>query len=119
MKYLIDIGTEIVDISNQFPENYKKPTDECNHEEYDHYNEHKIVCSKCNPELWKLSSKETKAYSTYIISKKLQNAKDRYYSDGKSPLSDDEYDSLESSLRAINPNAPILNKVGYDIDSEE
>lgn len=35
-----------------------------------------------------------------------------YYEDGISPLTDDEYDTIEDKLRTIDPNNPLFKKVG-------
>lgn len=67
-------------------------------------------CSKCNPQLF--MSDRSGALSSYLLSQKLLAAKKAYYETGTSKMSDDEYDAMESSLRAINPTAEILNKVG-------
>jgi len=43
----------------------------------------------------------------------LEEARDAYYSgDQDSPLSDAEYDALESQLRDLDPNHPFLKRVG-------
>ena len=87
-KVIVDIGKDrLVDITAYFEESniiHFRPTEE-----------------------------QATAISTYKLSNKIQKAKEDYYKDGTSKLNDWEYDALEDSLRAINPDAPILQQVGY------
>lgn len=54
---------------------------------------------------------------TQSLEQKLQQAREAYYKDGTSPLTDAEYDALEDELRAIDPDNPLLKEVGADTDS--
>jgi NAD-dependent DNA ligase len=53
-----------------------------------------------------------KGYSEQSITAELVKAKNAYYKTGTSHLTDHEYDALEGSLRALCPEAEILQKVG-------
>lgn len=44
----------------------------------------------------------------------LKEAKDAYYGEGQSPLTDTEYDALEDELRAVDPDNEILKKIGAE-----
>jgi len=104
---IVDLGDGTsVDISHHYPDGYLAPTPECIHESG--------ACVLCNPQLFRPSNLESKAISTDMITKKLLEAKCKYYS-GKPIMSDLEYDRLETTLRAINPTAPVLEKVGSDV----
>lgn len=48
---------------------------------------------------------------------KIKKANRDYYLLGESDLSDAEYDQLVEELRKLNPNHPILNKVGDDSEA--
>src|ERR1035437_5010162 len=50
----------------------------------------------------------------------LKSASQKYYSTGKSPYSDKEWDVKYYRLADLNPNDPILTEVGhgYDVDEE-
>jgi len=54
---------------------------------------------------------------TKDLEQKLQQAREAYYKDGTSPLTDAEYDALEDELRAVDPDNPLLKEVGADTDS--
>jgi DNA ligase (NAD+) len=43
----------------------------------------------------------------------LNNARDKYYNEGSSDLSDSEFDILEDKLRQKDPNNEYFNKVGF------
>lgn len=49
------------------------------------------------------------------LENKILEAKKAYYS-GTSVLTDDQYDALENTLKALNANSKILEVVGYQID---
>lgn len=49
---------------------------------------------------------------------KIKEANRNYYLYGESELSDKEYDSMVEELRKLNPDNPILNKVGDDSEAE-
>lgn len=51
------------------------------------------------------------------IEQRLREAREAYYKDGTSPLTDAEYDALEDELRAVDPDNPLLREVGADTDS--
>jgi len=57
----------------------------------------------------------SKAISTYLLTEKILKAKKAYYR-GKPIMSDFDYDKLENNLKVINPDAPVLQMVGYDAD---
>jgi len=61
--------------------------------------------------MWNPTREEAVLFSTEKLSLELKAAKKAYYA-GKPILRDEEFDALEGSLRAINPDAPILQKVG-------
>ncbi len=71
-----------------------------------------MVTPDTHPELWHPTPEQAKEYSTKVLSEAIRQAKVAYY-DGNPIISDFEYDRLETSLRAINPDAPILSEVGY------
>lgn len=50
------------------------------------------------------------------LQKKLMEASQKYYSDGSSTLSDEEFDSLAAQLKEQEPDNPILHKVGFGYD---
>ncbi len=56
-------------------------------------------------------------YSTKVLSERIKKAKRAYY-EGRPIMSDQEYDALETSLRAINPDAPVLQSVGHEEKDE-
>ena len=56
----------------------------------------------------------SREHSTWKITERILKAKRAYYIKGKPTMSDQEYDALEGSLRAINQEAPVLKMVGYD-----
>lgn len=70
-----------------------------------------MCCVICNPTIWSPSQADSILYSTEAITLKLRDAKKAYYS-GNPIMRDEEYDAMENSLRAINPNAKILQAVG-------
>lgn len=43
----------------------------------------------------------------------INKSREEYYVYGKSALSDSEYDALEETIRLLDPNHPILEKVGH------
>lgn len=52
-----------------------------------------------------------------ILQKRIQEASQKYYSDGTSDLSDAEFDNMLERLRKEDPNSPLLNVGhGYDIN---
>lgn len=51
------------------------------------------------------------------IVEQLREAREAYYEDGTSPLSDADYDALEDELRAVDPDAEILKEVGVEPQS--
>lgn len=53
------------------------------------------------------------------LAKILKQAKKEYYTTGESELSDPEYDALEAQLKKLNPDHPVLQMVGYEIEVEE
>jgi len=50
---------------------------------------------------------------------KIKEANRNYYLYGESELSDKDYDSMIEELRKLNPDNPILNKVGDDSEAEK
>lgn len=54
------------------------------------------------------------------LEKTIQDSAQKYYQDGTSPLTDDEFDSIVEELRKINPDSKVLNSVGwgYDVESD-
>ena len=68
-------------------------------------------CINCKPEFW--HPKDAKQDSIEIIAEKIKKAKAAYYA-GSPIMTDHEYDALETSLRALDPNNSILRKVGSD-----
>lgn len=51
------------------------------------------------------------------IEQRLREARNAYYKDGTSPLTDAEYNALEDELRAVDPDNPLLKEVGADTES--
>lgn len=50
---------------------------------------------------------------------KIKDAAQKYYTDGSSPLSDEEFDLLVDELKRINPNSELLKTGwGYDVSSD-
>jgi len=49
----------------------------------------------------------------------LRNARDAYYNHGNSPLSDEEFDRLESELKSLEPRHPYFSAIGSETDAEE
>lgn len=47
-----------------------------------------------------------------ILEQTLREAREAYYSDGSSILSDDEYDALEEQLRLVDPDNELLKEIG-------
>ena len=47
---------------------------------------------------------------------KIKDAAQKYYTDGSSPLSDEEFDLLVDELKRTNPNSELLKTGwGYDV----
>lgn len=101
---------EMVDITKHIHPN--SPTKECSHKKGSY-------CSICNLHLFNETAEISGAVASYLMSKKLQKAKQDYYGKGNSDMTDAEYDAMESSLRAINPEAEILQKVGMEFINGE
>lgn len=55
-----------------------------------------------------------------LLQRKIQEASQRYYTDGSSDLSDAEFDELVETLKHSDPNSSLLHSVGfgYDIDKD-
>lgn len=70
-----------------------------------------VCCPNCHPDMWNPTREQAVLFSTEALSLQIREAKKAYYA-GKPIMRDEEFDALEGSLRAINPNAPILQKVG-------
>lgn len=70
-----------------------------------------VYCVKCKPELWNPSPGSAKAFTVAFLTNKILKAKEAYYS-GSPIITDQEFDSLEGSLRAYDPLSPVLSKVG-------
>jgi len=87
--------------------NRKPPTSNCNHDG-------SKACAFCNPAFFNPTPEQSKLSSSITIGRKLLECKQKYYSGKKSPLSDYDYDHLESSLRAIDPDNPVLEFVGKE-----
>ena len=51
------------------------------------------------------------------LKQQLQAARNAYYKDGSSTLSDAEYDALEDQLRSLAPDDPFFTEVGSDTTS--
>lgn len=49
--------------------------------------------------------------------RRIQAAKDAYYRDGTSDLTDEEYDALEEELRLVEPDSELLKQIGSDANS--
>lgn len=81
-----------------------------------HPEDHK--CPTCHPELWNPKPGAARAFTIDFLSKKILEAKHAYYVLGVPIMRDDEYDSLEGSLRAYAPDHPVLQKVGADQEEE-
>lgn len=69
------------------------------------------ACPVCRPELW--APKDAVTYTIAYLVNRITVAKAAYYA-GSPTLRDEEYDALETSLRAYAPNHPVLSKVGTD-----
>lgn len=54
---------------------------------------------------------------TKNLEQDLRKARENYYRDGSSNLSDAEYDQMEDELRAIDPDNQLLKEIGADTDS--
>ena len=50
------------------------------------------------------------------IEQKISDASQKYYTNGTSDLSDDEFDAMLEELRSSNPSSPLLNLVGHGYD---
>lgn len=72
-----------------------------------------VCCFHCHPSLWSSSREEAVLFSTEVLSEKIRAAKKAYYA-GSPVMRDEEFDAMEASLRAINPNAPVLSLVGSE-----
>ena len=53
-----------------------------------------------------------RAFTIAYLVKEINEAKRAYYEGGSSPYTDGEYDALEKTLRAYDPDNAILKKVG-------
>lgn len=54
-----------------------------------------------------------------VIEKRIQEASQRYYTDGTSTLTDDQFDELVDELVDVAPDSPVLSVGwGYDIDKD-
>ena len=69
------------------------------------------ACGYCNPQIFNPTPAQAKQYSTQALSIKILEAKEAYYA-GNPIMQDKDFDAIEASLRAINPKAKVLNKVG-------
>jgi len=49
----------------------------------------------------------------------LRNAREAYYNHGNSPLSDADFDRLESELKSAEPRHPYFSAIGSETDAEE
>jgi len=87
--------------------NRNKPSVDCKHLE-------ETLCVLCNPHFFNPTSEQSKHFSSVSLALKLIEAKKSYYGSGKSKLTDSEYDALETSLKAIDLNNPILTQVGSE-----
>lgn len=85
--------------------NRKPPAESCTHGSDN-------ACINCNPDYWNGPAELHKAYSSKFLGTKILKAKKAYYEDGTSTLTDQEYDALETSLKAIDPDNPIFKMVG-------
>lgn len=47
-----------------------------------------------------------------VLRSQIEQARDSYYSDGTSQLTDEESDALEDRLSELSPSDPVLQKVG-------
>lgn len=92
--------------SKSWKHNWNKKTEDCVHDE-------NACCCLCNPQLFNPSREEAVLFSTEAITEQVVKAKRAYYA-GKPILRDEEYDQLEDTLKAINPDAEVLNVVGSD-----
>ncbi len=51
------------------------------------------------------------------LQQKIRDAREAYYEDGKSALTDAEYDTLEDELRAVDPDNEILKEVTISMNN--
>lgn len=51
-----------------------------------------------------------------MLEKALKQASQQYYSDGKSNMSDAEWDRMYNQLKQTNPDSPIVTEVGHGYD---
>lgn len=69
-------------------------------------------CTLCRKSLFNPTYEDAIKYTTDTLTEKILQAKHEYYCLGRPKLRDEEYDAIESSLRTINPDAPVLEYVG-------
>lgn len=76
-----------------------------------------VCCARCRPDVFRPTREQAVEYSTRKLTERILEAKRAYYSGAKT-MTDQEYDALEKSLKAINPNAPVLQMVGHEVQDE-
>ena len=54
------------------------------------------------------------------LESEIKEASQKYYSDGTSPLTDDEFDAKVDELRELSPDSDVINQVGwgYDVNTD-
>ena len=73
-----------------------------------------VVCPDCRPDLWCPAEGLARLFTIDYLVKEILAAKKAYYESGSSSYTDGEYDGLEKSLRAYDPDNIVLKKVGKD-----
>ena len=48
----------------------------------------------------------------------IQEYAQKYYNDGSSPVSDEEFDAMVDELRKLHPNSRVLSKVGWVVNKD-
>ena len=109
-KVIVDIGNgKHIDISHWF--NPPVLTDTCEHDETS-------KCIQCSPRIFNPTREDSVAYSTYMLSKKLQEAKTDYYKYGTSKLTDEqasvEAEKQLATLKSMQAVKKALFNTGLD-----
>ena len=87
--------------------NRLQPTIDCNHSV-------KAACVLCNPHFFNPTREQSRQHAVNCLVKKMSEARRLYYKTGTSKLTDQEYDALEGTLTVLDPDNPLLSRVGTE-----